>query len=120
MPKSQLPDPGNVDQLVLIAIPDEMAGELGKKLSTEGFRYTLFSASNGFLPTGTTCLLLGIFSGDNGRLMRLLEQVCKPRRRFIPAASNFGLGEGLSLTMIEAEIGSALIYVLPVERFEAV
>jgi uncharacterized protein YaaQ len=108
----------NVDQLVLIAVPDEQAGELGKKLSGEGFRFTLINASNGFLPTGTTCLMLGIFSGDNARLMRLIEQICKTKRQYIPATNNFGMGEGLLMNMIEAEIGSALIYVLPIEFFE--
>lgn len=118
MSKKQPPDVQNVNQLVLLAVPDEQAGELGKKLSGEGFRFTLISASNGFLPTGTTCLLLGIFSGDNDRLMRLVEPICKPKRHYIPATSSFGLGEGLPINMIEAEIGSALIYVLPVEFFE--
>ncbi len=118
MHKKQPPDARNVDQLVLIVVPDELAGELGKKLSTEGFRFTLISASNGFLPTGTTCLMLGIFSDDNGRLIRLVGQVCKPKRRYIPATSHFGLGEGLSVNMIEAEIGSALIYIIPIESFE--
>lgn len=118
MSKNQTPYAQNVNQLVLIAVPDEQAGELGKKLSAEGFRFTLISASNGFLPTGTTCLLLGIFSGDHDRLMRLVEPICKPKRHYIPATSSFGLSEGLPVSMIEAEIGSALIYALPVEFFE--
>lgn len=118
MSEKQLPAAQDVNQLVLIAVPDEQAGELGKKLSGAGFRFTLISASNGFFPTGTTCLLLGIFCGDHERLMRLVEQICKPRRHYIPATSPFGLGEGLSMNMIEAEIGSALIYTLPVEFFE--
>lgn len=118
MPKNHPPNTGNVDQLVLIAVPDEQAGELGKKLSMEGFRFTLISASNGFLPTGITCLMLGIFSGDNGPLMRLVEKICKTKLRYIPATSDFSLGDGMSMTMIEAEIGSTLIYVIPVEIFE--
>ena len=118
MSNSQAFSTGNMDQLVLIAVPDEQAGKLEKKLSAKGFRYTLISASNGFLPTGFTCLMLGIFSGENGRLMHLVEQICKTKRHYIPASSNFGLGEGMSITMIEAEIGSTLIYVLPVEFFE--
>ncbi len=119
MPKIQPPYTENIDQLVLIAVPDEQAGKLEKKLSAKGFRHTLISASNGFLPTGFTCLMLGIFSGDNARLMHLVEQTCKTKRHYIPASSNFGLGEGISLTMIEAEFGRTLVYVLPVELFEA-
>jgi uncharacterized protein YaaQ len=118
MSKKHPPDVQNVNQLVLIAVPDEQAGELGKKLSGEGFRFTLISASSGFLPTGTTCLLLGIFSGDNDRLMRLVEPICKTKRHYIPATSSFSLSEGLPMNMIEAEIGNALIYALPVEFFE--
>jgi uncharacterized protein YaaQ len=118
MTEKQTLHSGKVDQLVLIAVPDEQAGELGKKLSTEGFRFTLISASNGFLPTGITCLMLGIFSDDNDNLLRLVEQICKTKRRYIPAASHFGMGEGMPITMIEAEIGSTLIYVIPVESFD--
>jgi len=118
LPKKTPPSTENVDQLVLIVVPDEQAGELGKKLVSEGFRLTVISASNGFLPSGTSCLMLGIYSGDNSRLMSLVDSVCKTRVRYIPASNQFGVAGGLPLTMIEAEVGSANVYVLPVEFYE--
>ena len=118
MPKKQPPSTENVDQLVLVVVPEEQAGDLGKKLVAEGFRFTVISASNGFLPSGTSCLMLGIHSEDNPYLMSLVEKVCKTRTRYIPASNQFGVAEGLPLTMIEAEVGSANVYVLPVEFYE--
>ncbi len=114
------PNPSNeaVDQLILVVVAEEQAGELGKKLVAEKFRFTIISASNGLLPAGTSCLMLGIDSAHGPRLMALIESVCKTRRRYIPAHSQFGLTEGLPLSMIEAEVGSANVYVLPIEVYE--
>lgn len=110
--------PEKVDQLVLVVVADEQAGDLGKLLVANGFRFTVISASSGLLPAGTSCLMLGIHSSLYSRLIALVEKVCKTRRRFIPAHVQFGLTEGLPLNMIEAEIGSANVYTLPVESYE--
>jgi uncharacterized protein YaaQ len=107
----------SVDQLVLVVVNDEQAGQLGKKLVAQGFRFTLITASSGLLLAGTTCLLLGIHSGRNPALMGLIESVCKTRRTFIPALGQMGLPEGMPLHMIEAEVGSAAVYILPVETY---
>ena len=118
MSQKHVPSTENVDQLVLVVVPDEQAGELGKKMVAEGFRFTIISASNGLLPSGTSCLMLGINSGDNPQLMKLVESVCKTKRRYIPAQSQFGMAEGLPMTMIEAEVGSANVYALPIAYYE--
>jgi len=118
MSNKQGPSTEKVDQLVMVVVPDEQAGELGKKLVAEGFRFTVISASNGLLPAGTSCLMLGIDSADNRHLMQVVEKVCRTRRRYIPANSQFGVAEGLPLNMIEAEVGSANVYALAVDYYE--
>jgi uncharacterized protein YaaQ len=107
-----------VDQLVLVVVSDEQASLVGKKLVADGFRFTIITASNGLLPAGTTCLMLGIHSGRNPRLVSLLETVCKTRRTYIPTQGQISLPQGMPPLMIEAEIGSASIYVLPVDYYE--
>jgi uncharacterized protein YaaQ len=109
----------NVDQLVLVVVSDEQAGPLGKKLVADGFRFTIITASNGLLPEGTTCLLLGIHSESNPRLMKLVESICKTRRTYISIQGQMGIPQGMPPNMIEAEVGSASIYVLPVDYYEA-
>jgi len=93
MPENTKPTDEHVDQLILVVVAEEQAGELGKKLVAEGFRFTIISASSGFLPAGTSCLMLGINSARNADLMKLIESVCKTRRRYIPAHGQFGLAE---------------------------
>jgi uncharacterized protein YaaQ len=107
-----------VNQLVLVVVSDEQAGTLSKKMIAENYRFTLITASNGLLPAGTTCLMLGINSSRNQALMDLVEAVCKTRRTYIPALGQFGVVEGALPSMIEAEVGSASVYVLPVEYYE--
>lgn len=106
-----------VDQLVLVVVSDDQAGQLGKKLVEQGFRFTLISASSGLLLAGSTCLMLGIHSRRRPALMHLIESVCKTRRTFVPALGQMGLPEGMPLHMVEAEIGSAAVYILPVETY---
>jgi uncharacterized protein YaaQ len=117
MPQTPLDSTEKVDQLVLVVVSEEQAGELGKKLVAEGFRFTIISASSGLLPSGTSCLMLGTHSSLYDRLEKLIEKVCKTRRRFIPAGQ-FGVSEGLPLSMIEAEVGSASVYTLPLDLYE--
>jgi uncharacterized protein YaaQ len=107
-----------VDLLVLAVVSDDQAGTLGKKLIAEGFRFTIITASNGLLPAGTTCLMLGIPSSQNSRLMSLIESVCKTRRTFIPTQGQIGIPSAFPPLMIEAEVGSASVYILPVETYE--
>jgi uncharacterized protein YaaQ len=113
---SESSDP--VDQLVLAVVSDEQAGLLAKKLVADGFRFTIITASNGLLPAGTTCLMLGIQSARGSRLMKLVESVCKTRRTYVPTQGQMGIPGGLPTLMIEAEVGSASLYVLPVETYE--
>ena len=118
MPEKKMTTGENVDQLILVVVADEQAGELGKKLVADKFRFTIISASNGLLPSGTSCLMLGIDSARGKGLMKLIESVCKTRRRYIPAHSQFGVAEGFPMAMIEAEVGSANMYILPIDYYE--
>jgi uncharacterized protein YaaQ len=118
MPENNIPASEHVDQLILVVVTEEQSGELGKKLVAEKYRFTVISASNGILPAGTSCLMLGIASSRGPDLLKLIESVCKTRRRYIPAHSQFGMTEGIPLAMIEAEVGSANVYILPVEYYE--
>lgn len=118
MPEKKVSSAERVDQLMLVVVTEEQAGELGKRLVAGGYRFTIISASNGFLPAGTSCLMLGIDSARIPGLRKLIESVCKTRRRYIPANNQFGVAEGLPLSMIEAEVGSADIFILPVDYYE--
>jgi uncharacterized protein YaaQ len=117
---SQVPPDNSetVDQLVLVVVSDEQAGLVSRKLVAEGFRFTLITAANSLLPAGTTCLMLGIHAARGPRLMALVESVCKTRRTYIPTQGQIGLGAAFPPQMIEAEVGSASLYVLPVDYYE--
>jgi uncharacterized protein YaaQ len=118
MPENKNPAEEPVDQLIFVVVADEQAGDLGKKLVAEGFRFTIISVSTGLLPVGTSCLMLGTHSDRNAALMKLVESVCKTRRRYISAINQFGVTEGQFMPMIEAQVGSADVFILPVESYE--
>ena len=107
-----------VNQLVVVMVFDEQASTLEKQLVKQGFRFTQVQAG-GLMQSGTVCLLLGIDSARHDQLAELIEKACKPRTRYVSSQERFVLPEGLPPMMIEAQVGSALVYTLPVERYEA-
>lgn len=117
MTEKNIPMDEHVDQLIVLIVSDERAGALGKRVAKQGFRFTLVQAS-GLLQAGTTCMLLGISSARYAELLQLVEKVCKTRSAFIPSQGQFVLPEGLPPMMIEAQVGSALVFSLPIERYE--
>jgi uncharacterized protein YaaQ len=106
-----------VEQLVLVTAYGDRAGALTEELTRDGFYVTQVDSSGGFLHEAAVSLLVGL---GRDRLPGLLERIracCHVRRQFVPTQVEAPLVE-LRSVMIEAEVGGAAIYVLPVERFE--
>lgn len=106
-----------INRLVMVMVADDQAKALGRLLVKQGFRFTLVQAG-GLMQTGTVCLLLGTDSARYDALKALVAKACKPRPQYIPSQGQFVMPEGLPPMLIEAQVGSALIYSLPIEYYE--
>jgi len=81
----------------------------------EGFRYTIISAASALLPAGSACLMVGTHSSRLERFNSVVDQICRTRRTFIPAHTM--VSGGMPPMMIEAQVGSASVYVLPLDGY---
>ncbi|HLE28034.1 MAG TPA: cyclic-di-AMP receptor [Anaerolineales bacterium] len=105
-----------VNHLVLVTLAGEQLGELTERLKQSGFYFTQVDRG-GVLQEIPVSLLIGLDRASLPRLLALVREVCRTRRRFIPAQAEVPWLEGVGM-VIEAEVGGATIYALDVERFE--
>jgi uncharacterized protein YaaQ len=106
--------PENINLLVLIFVHGRQADELTRRLGEDRFYCTRVDSQGLLLQEPAVCLLIGLNDDRMARLRALVEEVCPPRQEYIPM--QIGLPAGL-MPVIEAQVGGALLYALPVERF---
>lgn len=111
-------NPSNpVNQMVIATVAGDQAGELTQHLTQDGFYFTQVDSRGGLLEEPTICFLIGLNDTRLERLLGHLRECCHARRRFIPVQVEAAPLQ-IQPTMIEAEVGGAIIYALNVERFE--
>ena len=106
-----------VDQLCIVSVLGEQAGELTERLTRDGFQITEINSSGGLLQELQVSLLIGL---NHERRVQLLEHIracCRRQRRYLPAQFE-GSSSLFHSAIIEAEVGGAMIYLVDVERFE--
>lgn len=109
----------SINQLVIVALAEGEAGGLIKTLIQHHYRCTLVNASGGWAGSAEVFVLVGISNEQHNDLLELIGSVCGTHRQFVPARGSFFMPDGLPPLMIEAEIGSAQVYTLAVDRYEA-
>jgi uncharacterized protein YaaQ len=106
-----------IDQLCLVSVLGEQAGELTARLVADGFQATEMNSSGGLLQEVQVTLLIGLPHARLGALLAHIRDCCRRQRRFI-AAHLEGSSSLFQPAIIEAETGGAIVYVFEVERFE--
>lgn len=107
----------SVNQLVFVVVSGRPAEVLMQSLNQEGFYFTRLDLSMFAFQETRICLLIGLNSAQNGRLMGLIETHCQPHQEYVPV--QFTPPAGFPpLSMIETRVGGALVYQLEVEQFE--
>jgi uncharacterized protein YaaQ len=105
-----------VDRLVFIAVSERQGEDLMRALVTERFYFTKIDSSGLMFQEPTVCLLIGLNHTLLKAINNLIDQHCRPYEEFIPVQPT---QPGMPpMSMIEARIGGALVYILDVERFE--
>jgi uncharacterized protein YaaQ len=110
--------PENIDFLVVLVISGLQAPQLMDKMSQEQFYFTKMDSFGGMIQESTICLLLGVTRSRIQFLKDLVNQYCQPVTQYIPAQMVNAPPEYLSMAMVEAKVGGAVLYTINVERFE--
>lgn len=105
-----------VNQLVFVIVSERQAEELLRALVIEQFYFTKIDSSGMVFQEPTLCLLIGLNETRLSSLLALINQYCQPYEEYVPV--QFTPPAGLPpLSMIEAQAGGALVYLLNVQRF---
>lgn len=112
--------PGDVvDMLVLLVVSGRQSSDLIASLVHEHFYFTQIDSSGGLVQEPTVALLIGLSSTRAEQLFHLVEEICQPYQEYIPVTIN--LHQGITpMSVVEAQVGGALIYTMNVERFEQI
>lgn len=103
--------------LIIIASGPDADG-LIQKLVERGYPATKVSSSGGFLRRGNATILSGVDAGDVDNVLAIVRSECKVRSEYVPAQALPFPESILPAEPVEVRVGGAIVFVLPVERFE--
>jgi len=84
-----------------------------------GFKFTIIGSTGGFLRDGNTTLLIGTEDEDVENLMELLSFNSKAREQIVNMVPFEATPAGAFIpSPIKVPVGGAVVFVLPVERYE--
>ncbi len=109
-----MPDP--IDRLVILVVSGSQSDQLMRRLRQEQFYFTIIDSTGGMLQEPMVCLLLGFQQRRMPALLDTVRQCCKPHTQYIPAQMHMP-SDVRSLSMVEAQVGGALVYAMDVEQF---
>ena len=103
--------------LVVIASSDD-ADSLIRKLVQRGYPATKVGSTGGFLRRGNATVLSGVDADDVDNVLAIIRSECQARSEFVPAQA-LPFPESLQpVEPVEVRVGGAIVFVLPVDRFE--
>lgn len=105
-------------KLIIAIVQDDDAGDLIDVLTEEGFRVTKLATTGGFLKSGNTTLMIGVDEEKTGRVLEIIEDICKTRDQVITSPSPVAGSTGVYVPYpVEVEVGGATIFVVDVDKF---
>jgi uncharacterized protein YaaQ len=109
----------NADQKLLVVITaDDEADALIRKLVERGYPATKVSSTGGFLRRGSATIFSGIDANDLDPVLALIRDQCKARTEYVPAQALPFPESIYPAEPVQVRVGGAIVFVLPVERFE--
>ena len=106
-------------KLVVIIASDADADRLMKSLVERGYPATKISSTGGFLRRGSATILSGVEAAEVDDVVGMVHEQCHARAEYVPVQTLPFFGEGTTLAEpAEVRVGGAIVFVLPVERFE--
>jgi uncharacterized protein YaaQ len=107
-------------KLVVAIVQDYDTDRLLRAISEAGLRATRIASTGGFLRMGNTTVFLGVEDGQVSACLDVLRTTCEsrveqPSADLVAEMGYFGPG-----TVTEVTIGGAVVFVVPVARFERI
>ena len=102
--------------LLLAVVQSEDAPDLAKKLMEQGLRLTQINSTGGLFGAGSVALLLGIEEASYNGVLDAIVATCKTRTKHISAVAT-PEPTFFFFTPMEVEVGGAVVFGVPVERF---
>jgi uncharacterized protein YaaQ len=106
-------------KLVVAIVQEEDADPAVRALSSAGIGVTRLVSSGGFLRRGNATLLIGVDESLVDRVWGMVKSSCRERSQYLSPMLPLGdIGETFMPFPIEVQVGGAILFVVPVERFE--
>jgi uncharacterized protein YaaQ len=108
-------------KLVVAVVHNEDAKVLIDALLAHQFRATWLHSSGGFLKQSNATILLGVEDAKVDEVVALVRENCKARTQTVsPIPPIMEPGEFFMPYPIEVDVGGAVVFVLPIDRFERI
>jgi uncharacterized protein YaaQ len=108
-------------KLVVAVVHNEDARVLIDALLKHEFRATWLHSSGGFLKQSNATILVGVDEEKVDQIVGLVRENCKARTQTVsPIPPIMEPGEFFMPYPIEVEVGGAVIFVLPIDRFDRI
>ena len=104
------------DRMAITIVDGTQSKDLIKALNEQGFYVTILDAIGGFLHEALVTLMIGMPHHQLPQFFATIRQRCPSRIRYVPMGGELSLAPGYPM-MIEARVGGATVFILPVERF---
>lgn len=105
-----------IDRLAITIVDGSQSRDLTQALNKKGFPVTIVDAVGGFLHEALVTLLIGLPQDRLPQFFASVREQCPRRTRYVPMGVELSLTPGYPM-MIEASVGGATVFILPVERF---
>jgi uncharacterized protein YaaQ len=112
--ESQQPD----QKLLIVITSDADADTLIQTLVKRGYPATKVSSTGGFLRRGSATVFSGIDAEDVEDVLSVIRDQCQARTEFLPAQALPFPESIYPAEPVEVRTGGAIVFVVPVERFE--
>jgi uncharacterized protein YaaQ len=109
---------GSAQKLIIVITSDDDADELIRKLVERGYPATKVSSTGGFLRRGSATIFSGVDADDLDNVMTVIKTHCQARTEFVPAQALPFPESIYPAEPVQVRVGGAIVFVLPVERFE--
>lgn len=106
-------------KLVVAIVHNEDAGALVDALMDREYRATRLHSSGGFLRRTNATVLVGVDDEQVDDVLAIVKETCRSRTAVVnPMPPIMEPGEFFMPYPVEVEVGGAIVFVVPVERFE--
>ena len=109
----------NPDQkLIVVITSNDEADALIRKLVERGYPATKVSSTGGFLRRGNATIFSGVEGNDIENVMAIIRTECQARTDYVPAQALPFPESIYPAEPVQVRVGGAIVFVLPVERFD--